>query len=449
MITKPFFYSVCRLNLLAAIVFGYCVVCSCVALAEPVISWETDFDQATSRAKMTNRLLFIHFYGENCPLCKLMETSVFTNPSIIAQMNRDFVPLKVNIEDQPLLAKRFAIKVIPTDIVLQSDGQQIHRRQGGIHTEKFGEYLVYLLNSVQKEAARQIQNPAHALNQPLPNQLPSPTVTATAPQALLPIQPPQATEDKVVPLRDPFTRQPVIPSPVAPAVIPAASTVIPAASAVIPAAPTVIPADPTAQQSPQTQTPSPFHEPLNTVNNPFPNNPNTLVHPETRQVSTHPIAPPSISYLTIKESTVLPSPPLEASGSSDKTSTTTMVEVPLVLEGYCPVILSTEERWIPGNPAYYTMYRGHVFRFSSEEAMTDFLQEPAKYSPVAMGEDIVQMVERNKKVYGNRKFGAWFQGRVYLFCSQESLDIFAARPEYYSEIALKYETAFKGILGRF
>ncbi|MDR1141521.1 MAG: hypothetical protein LBL62_07500, partial [Planctomycetaceae bacterium] len=58
-------------------------------------------------------------------------------------------------------------------------------------------------------------------------------------------------------------------------------------------------------------------------------------------------------------------------------------------------------------------------------------------------------VDRNKKVYGNRKFGAWFQGRVFLFCSQDSLDSFAARPEYYAEIALKYETALKGNSGRF
>jgi YHS domain-containing protein len=128
---------------------------------------------------------------------------------------------------------------------------------------------------------------------------------------------------------------------------------------------------------------------------------------------------------------------------------TIMVEVPLGLEGYCPVLLSTEERWVPGNPAYYTMYRGHVFRFSSEEAMSEFTKTPDRYTPVAMGEDIVLMVDRNKKVYGSRQFGAWYQGRVFLFSSQESLDAFAAAPQYYTEIALKYETALKGVSGRF
>lgn len=123
-----------------------------------------------------------------------------------------------------------------------------------------------------------------------------------------------------------------------------------------------------------------------------------------------------------------------------------VVEVPLGLEGYCPVVLSKEERWIPGNPAFFVMYRGLIYRFSSKEAMEQFSAAPLKFAPVAMGEDIVLMVQRNKKSYGTRKYGAWYEGRVYLFSTQETLDSFASNPEYYAEIAQKYETAFKSPL---
>ena len=117
------------------------------------------------------------------------------------------------------------------------------------------------------------------------------------------------------------------------------------------------------------------------------------------------------------------------------------VEVPLALEGFCPVMLCTEERWVSGNPAYCTMYQGHIFRFSSTDALVTFSQNPAAYTPVAMGEDIVLKVDRNRRINGSRKFGAWYQGRVFLFSSQETFDAFEARPHYYAEIALKYETA--------
>ena len=119
------------------------------------------------------------------------------------------------------------------------------------------------------------------------------------------------------------------------------------------------------------------------------------------------------------------------------------VEVPLALEGCCPITLCTEERWIAGNPAYCVMYQGHLFRFSTSEALATFAKNPANYVPVAMGEDIVLMVDRNKRVNGNRDFGACYQGRVFLFSSQESFNAFASRPGYYMEIAVKYEMARK------
>lgn len=121
----------------------------------------------------------------------------------------------------------------------------------------------------------------------------------------------------------------------------------------------------------------------------------------------------------------------------------TTVEIPLGLEGYCPVELSRTERWIPGNPLYYAMYRGQIFRFSTEEALEQFQREPARYAPIAGGDDIVLMVDRNKKVAGQRKFGVWYKDRVYLFSSGVSFEAFSVKPDYYSEIAEKYETALR------
>ncbi len=119
------------------------------------------------------------------------------------------------------------------------------------------------------------------------------------------------------------------------------------------------------------------------------------------------------------------------------------VEVPLGLDGYCPVSLTLEERWVSGNPMYFTLFRGRIYRLSTEEALEHFQREPARYAPIAGGDDIVLMVDRNRKVPGLRKFGAWYRDRVYLFSCAETFDAFSARPDYYSEIAEKYETALR------
>ena len=120
-----------------------------------------------------------------------------------------------------------------------------------------------------------------------------------------------------------------------------------------------------------------------------------------------------------------------------------MIEVPLAFEGFCPVTLATQERWVPGNPLFYAMYHGQIYRFADETVLESFIKEPAKYAPIADGDDIVLMVARNKKSAGQRKFGAWYQNRVFLFTSQHSLDVFTERPDYYAEIAKKYETALR------
>ncbi|MDR2438077.1 MAG: thioredoxin family protein [Planctomycetaceae bacterium] len=432
-----------KIGILFAVLF-FCFAANTKAEAQQEIIWETNFERAVARAKTLNRPLFLHFYGDNCPPCKLMESNVFKNGQVISQMNRFFVPMKIKVSEQTQLAKRFSVQVIPTDLVLTGESRLIHRRQGGITTERFLEYLHFLLSNINQpshqEITQQVSPPIQTVPEPVNSappisplqieqqqqqqqQLLSPQ---TAPMALS-SQPSEinnkAEQPKIEitqtelpkteqPLRDPFTRQPVAP--------------------------------PLPVQAGQTPTES--------------INPIRVTEKRTTPEEKH-VLPKTVDAVLVpqiqihKEPATVTVSPMGLQNNIDETTTsstsTTMVEVPLGLEGYCPVLLSTEERWIPGNPAYYTMYRGHVFRFSSEEAMIEFMKAPALYAPVAMGEDIVLMVDRNKKVYGNRKYGAWFQGRVFLFSSQESLDSFAARPEYYAEIAIKYETALKGSSGRF
>lgn len=430
-----------------------CFTMETQTVAQQEIVWETGFERATALAKSLNRPLFIHFYGDNCPPCHLMENNVFKDGQVINQMNRSFVPLKVKVSEQAPLAKKYAVQVIPTDLILTPEGRIIHRRQGGIVVERFLEYLHFLLSNVTPGVAQQgstqnstpvpVPTPIRSVLEPTNAALVSPAQfqptslqTATSPHQpvagtptntnITSVQNAEQPKTAAQPLRDPFTKQPVASSE-------------------------PIQVNPTNQANQQITA-----EQANPVRITMDNRTTQEERPVLPKTVDATIFTPQVQVhkepVTVPSTTLPPSvSPAGLQNNSDETSAATktaMVEVPLGLEGYCPVLLSTEERWIPGNPAYYTMYRGHIFRFSSEEAMAEFTKTPALYAPVAMGEDIVQMVDRNKKVYGNRKFGAWFQGRVFLFSSQESLDSFAARPEYYAEIALKYETALKGS-GRF
>ncbi|MDR0870269.1 MAG: thioredoxin family protein [Planctomycetaceae bacterium] len=385
-------------------------------LGTEAVQWQSDYAKALTAAKEIKRPLFVHFYGNNCPPCRAMDEEVFTNPILIQRLNTGFIPVKVNVAEQPALAKQMNITAIPTDVILNFDGQLIHRRQGGIKSDRFNQYLDFLAGQMKPAA---------------------PAVPANEPAAVLPAAVP--LQSQPVKADNAVAGSPAAPNPQPPVDPFAFQQQTAPQKPVSPAAP-VSPAVAAAAVSPNVDLP---------VNISAKDTGVALLDPFTKQ----PVAANSGAGYGIQEAgntlsaaqsinpaLPVPQPPVNLNGTDAIT-----VEVPLALEGYCPILLNAEEKWIPGNPAFYTMYRGHIFRFSSEDAMSRFLQNPTKYVPMAMGEDIVLMVDRNKHIYGSRKFGAWYKDRVFLFSTQESLDAFAVKPDFYTDIALKYETAQKSI----
>ena len=347
----------------------------------PSLRWETDLNVAMARAEREQRPLFLHFIGNDCQPAVQMANEVFVHPGIVSHLNTNFVMVQINASANTALAQRFEVTAIPTDLVIKPNGQLVHRRTGGITAERFTEYLLFLQKTIASETG------------------------VTSPPAVATIAVPPANPA-------------VSPNPAMPP-----STVVPPQREAISIPDTI--RDPFMQQAPAVTGPTP-PPPANSLR----------ITEATR---------PPVEYVqpVIRESVPPAATAIPVIVADEPTPPKMVVEVPLALEGFCPVTLCSEERWVSGNPAYCTLYQGHIFRFASLEAIATFARNPANYMPIAMGEDIVFMVERNKRVNGNRKFGAWFQGRVFLFSSQETLDTFAARPEYYTEIALKYELARK------
>jgi len=405
----------------------------------PHIRWESDYDAAVSRAEREQRPLFLHFIGNACQPAQQMAVEVFTQPNIIAHLNASFVMVRINASENALLAQKFAVTSIPTDLIMKPNGQIVHRRTGGITAERFADYLTFLQSTLQSEGNQG--------NQMQGNQI------AVAPSVAHSALPPGSFPAVQVPVGSPHPQQ-APPSPIRvhePVPPQRAVGVAPVAADPFPQRPQAVHYSPTGQPPAATAAPIAAPPPLN--NNPLrtaepmgssltaPATPPHQVPPAQVQIA-H--APPSQVQAQAPTPSAVPAAPSIAATVAEEPALSKMtVEVPLALEGFCPVTLCTEERWVAGNPVFCTMYQGHIFRFASGETLAMFARNPANYIPMAMGEDIVLMVDRNKRVNGNRKFGAWFQGRVFLFASQETLNVFAERPDFYAEIALKYELARK------
>jgi protein disulfide-isomerase len=114
---------------------------------------------------------------------------------------------------------------------------------------------------------------------------------------------------------------------------------------------------------------------------------------------------------------------------------------PLGLDGYCPVVLSEKERWVRGDPRYGVIHRGKTYLFAGPEEAKRFFADPDRYAPVLSGIDVVVAVDENRQVPGKREYGAWYDGRMYLFSSEASFRKFDQDPGRYSAAATQVAQA--------
>lgn len=108
-------------------------------------------------------------------------------------------------------------------------------------------------------------------------------------------------------------------------------------------------------------------------------------------------------------------------------------KVTLGLEGHCPVSLRNQRRLVKGEKTYRSKYYDVTYYFSSPEAKVKFDEYPHFYAPVEAGQDVVALESGEKGVKGSLEFGAWYQGRLYLFSNAENKKAFSSNPSKYTE----------------
>ncbi len=106
----------------------------------------------------------------------------------------------------------------------------------------------------------------------------------------------------------------------------------------------------------------------------------------------------------------------------------------LGLDGYCPVTLVHKNIWEIGDPQYDAVYEGRLYLFAGPKEQKLFESYPDRYAPISAGADIVRLSEENRRVNGERAHGLTYNGRIYLFDSEYTLNIFCEAPDRYAKL---------------
>jgi YHS domain-containing protein len=104
----------------------------------------------------------------------------------------------------------------------------------------------------------------------------------------------------------------------------------------------------------------------------------------------------------------------------------------VAMDGFCPVALSLNGRWVPGDPRWNVNYKGHNYRFSGNAQRQEFLANPEKFVPASGGFDPVIAATERRNVPGQVTYCAAYKGRVYMFANAATQGYFQKNPELYA-----------------
>jgi protein disulfide-isomerase len=421
-----------RLNAAATLIVA--VACLPVVAAEQAtsVAWRTNLDQAKVEAAQSRKFLLVHFTTKTCGPCRLLDQQVFGQPHVGPAIEQNFVPVRLDADENPAIAKMFQVDRVPAEFVVSPEGQILANPPIPNQPEPYLAQLQTIARHFQQ--ARGVA-PAEAAAAPVGvNAAYAGLPTAQQPAAMTNQQ---AAAPQVV--NNPLAQQAQAPPQTQ--MNPYAAQAPPAnrygqAQSVYAAPAQEQPSQQAAQQPPAPANMATPNQALAAQEPAMPFNamPRSYRNPEVGAgVAVTP--PPGANVAAAGGAGVPPEAKSAAGALAASTPSTPPLPAgspPLGFDGFCPVSLKTLNRWTVGNPQFGAVHRGRTYLFAGAEQRDQFLANPDSFSPVFAGLDPVLLLDKQESKAGERKFGFRYGEAFYLFSSEETKQKFAANPQAYA-----------------
>lgn len=92
--------------------------------------WKATFAEAEAESRRLNLPMLIHFHTSWCGPCRKMEATVLNTPEVAACLKDRLIGVKVDADKHPDLAKRFDVKLYPSDRIVSPDGKVVFSSEG-------------------------------------------------------------------------------------------------------------------------------------------------------------------------------------------------------------------------------------------------------------------------------------------------------------------------------
>jgi thioredoxin-related protein len=107
------------------------------------IQW-LSYAEGRQRGEAENKKVFLVFNADWCRYCLQMEKETFQNPTVIAYVNRNFVPISVDSDKEQKIAAKYNVRGLPSTWFISEDGNRIGNRPGYIASDEMLKILKYI-----------------------------------------------------------------------------------------------------------------------------------------------------------------------------------------------------------------------------------------------------------------------------------------------------------------
>jgi thioredoxin-like negative regulator of GroEL len=118
------------------------------AAAAEEVDWRGDYNAARKEAAEKGKPIILDFGFEGCQYCRKLDATTFRDAEVIKRLNGQFVPLRIDIQKDPVLAEKLNLQQYPTVVFASPEGHILGKVEGYQEPGPFQENLDRVLDLV-------------------------------------------------------------------------------------------------------------------------------------------------------------------------------------------------------------------------------------------------------------------------------------------------------------